>query len=165
MFRLTQQEFRTLRSQSAHHAPFQQHFEGYSMKPGQKLILTMVGFLVLTPLSILATLGFDIVGVEMFHKWPWFRISVLMTAFTTLSAFVGAAGVDSQHSPAGGTEELALLYGAAAVPCLFLLLAPRLEHIGLSSFPGAWFLLFSWGVIHGVGFYIIRKGRPYTDSP
>lgn len=87
-----------------------------------------------------------------FRRWPWVRVSLMLTMITSLAARAGVL-----RSTKVGILDSAVTYAVVVVPIAILLLYPGLDRLGVSSDPRVFTLLFLTVVVHGLGFWFLRN--------
>ncbi len=93
-------------------------------------------------------------------RFPWLRLSLLMTLVTCLASIAGA------RRRSGGTIlGSPLTYAFVLVPFVFLMVYPGAAALGRSSDPAAYYLIVLLDLIHGVGFYQIRRAIEEARVP
>jgi Gpi18-like mannosyltransferase len=94
--------------------------------------------------------GTNSLAFEQFHRFPWFRFSALLTAFTAVGAVAAIRVSDAKRG------NLAFTHALLVVPLIILVLYPGPQALGLHSdpsFAGAGFLV----ILHGIGFNLIAR--------
>jgi hypothetical protein len=129
----------------------------------RQALAAVIGMLVGTPLAILLVYGrwsdFGLPPVFLmdFSRWPWLRVSILMTLVTCLTG-LAARTMRSQGTVLGST----VTYVAVVVPLVFLLLYPGPAALGRYSDPGVIYAILLFQVVHGLGFRAIRASAERT---
>lgn len=130
-----------------------------------KTVCTLL--LLLTPLSILILyadwsaikFGWSGVGLffDTFNKWPWIRMSIILTIITTLSAYSLMWLTRNEHSfeQRFEIEGYAAVYTVLCMPWILLLHYPGHQELGLSYDAKGGHAMLLISVIHGVAFWLI----------
>jgi hypothetical protein len=129
------------------------------------IALAIVGMLVLTPVCLLFSYGdwsrlieFDWQsGLKVFNRWPWIRVSILLTLISTLVAVAGAALDTTQPAQGHGFGMIVgyLLWGILII--VLFLVHPGMQVLGLGSDPNVMVAWLYITVLHGAGVrYIYR---------
>ncbi len=123
-----------------------------------RAIATVVALPIATAVCIFAVYGeWDLLSYgDLFwrtiQRFPWVRISLLLTLITCL------AGVAGAHRRTGGTIlGSSMMYAVVIVPFVLLILYPGTAALGRFSDPAFYYLILLLDVVHGIGFYHIRR--------
>lgn len=126
--------------------------------------VAVAGMLVCTPLVLLLVYGrwsdlsFPAAFLMDFSRWPWFRVSILMTLVTCLAG-LAARGTRSQGTILGST----VAYAVVIIPLLFLLLYPGPRAFGRYSDDRAVYVIVLFQLVHGLGFRAIRAAAEGSE--
>jgi hypothetical protein len=129
--------------------------DGWVEKQGRYSVgAMMVGvgviLVVFTAFSIFVTYG-----PLSFARWPWFRTACLLSLITCLVPYALAWPRDRQGGQMENGCLIGLAHGLLFVPCVWFLLYPGPQGLGLNSDRYAFGLIASWAIIHGIGVSII----------
>lgn len=124
-----------------------------SAKREYYVLLSTVGMAVATVLAILIAYG------SAFGRFPWFRLTVLMTGVSLLAGLLMSPEKGVMLYRNGGRiaapQYRSMLYGLFGVPVVFLLLYPGPSALGESSDAAGGQLVVALGVIHAIGCHIV----------
>jgi hypothetical protein len=112
------------------------------------VILPIIIFLVLAALTAVSI--YVIYGRSYFARWPWLQASVTLSLLTCLWPFA----IRGRKDP--GIVE-SVVYGLGSICVEILLVYPGARRLGLASDPRLYALIFTLGIIHGMGIGLIWR--------
>ncbi len=133
------------------------------MHPDTKEFIAIFYLIIISPIGILLAYGnFEFsplnfsLFAETFNKWPWFRVSIILTIITYLSS-----KVYYQKFKRDKRDQWALSFFITLIfmSIMFLLLYPGTEKLGLWSDSNGILFIFYLTLIHTVGFKLIADAE------
>jgi hypothetical protein len=112
------------------------------------IILPLIVFLVLVALT--AASIYVIYGRLYFVRWPWLQASVTLSLLTCLWPFAIRARKNPEIIES-------VVYGLGSISVEILLVYPGIRRLELASDPRLYALIFTLGIIHGVGINLIWR--------
>jgi hypothetical protein len=112
------------------------------------LLLPLAVFLVLVALT--AASIFLIYGRWYFEKWPWLQASITLSLLTCLWPFAMRGRKDPEIIES-------VVYGLGSICAEIFLVYPGVNRLALSEDPRLFALIFTLGIIHGMGINLIRR--------
>ena len=128
------------------------------MRGNLKLLLAVVSALILTPVCILSGYLVSIddfqIALEIFERYPWFRVSVVLSGFTFLYPFFTLwVNPSNRQKYLNHSVSFVVIF----LPIAFLITYPGLDTLKINYDPSGMSQLFFLWVVHGILENVIRK--------